>query len=374
MSRVLVVDQEPPQAGRDGGSARMVTLLRLLRREGYEVAFACLRPWPADLALAEQSLVRLGVAVVARDGAVANWLCRNGADLDIVVASRLPVAQAVLPLTRRHCANTRFLYDATHVEHLAKYRLAKVTGSRPLLVAALRDRAAERDVVAASDGAFATSDEDVTELRALVDGAQVYRLPAVDVDVHPDEAWRSRSGIVFLGFLGMPENEIAVRRLVHGVWPMVEAEIGPTPLTVIGATPPEWLVDAAKKRPGLVVTGQLTEIDQALRAAAVFVVPLIGGSGVKTKVLQAFAHHVPVVATADGLRGIPAVDDVHVLRAESDAELAAATVRILRDPDLGRALAQRAADAMRETFDSDVDRATLRKALGPVREIGARYD
>lgn len=342
----------------------MVTMLRLLREEGHEVAFACLRPWPADLAVTEQPLFRLGVAVVARDGAVADWLCQNGADLDIVVASRLPVAQAVLPLTRRDCPHARFFYDATHVEHLAKYRLAKLTGNRPLLVAALQDQAAERDVVAAADGAFATTDEDLDELRALVADAQVYRLPAVEVAVRPEDARRPRSGIVFLGFLRMPENEIAVQRLVDGVWPRVEAELGPTPLTVIGADPPEWLVKAARNQPGLAVTGHLTDVQQALHTAAVFVVPLIGGSGVKTKVLQAVAHHVPVVATTDGLRGVPAIDEVHVLRAESDAELAAAAVRILRNPELGRALARRAADALHENFDSNADRATLRKAVG----------
>ena len=364
MSRVLVVDHEPPQASRDGGSARMMTMLRLLRDECHAVSFASQRPWPSDTAAAEQPLIRLGVAVVARDGAVANWLCSNGADLDIVIASRLPVAQAVLPLTRRHCPDARFFYDATHVEHLAKFRLAKLTEIRPLLVAALQDRAAEQDVVAAADGAFAASDEDANELRALVADAQVYRLPAVEVAVRSDEARQPRSGIVFLGFLRMPENEIAVRRLVDGVWPRVEAELGPSPLTVIGADPPEWLVKAARKQPGLVVTGHLADIHQALHAAAVFVVPLIGGSGVKTKVLQAFAHHVPVVATTDGLRGVPAIDEVHVLRAESDAELAAAAVRILRNPELGRALARRAADALHENFDSNADRATLRKAVG----------
>jgi len=47
--------------------------------------------------------------------------------------------------------------------------------------------------------------------------------------------WRSTAhGIAFLGFLGVPENELAVRRLVERVWPAIESEMGPTPLTVIG--------------------------------------------------------------------------------------------------------------------------------------------
>jgi glycosyltransferase involved in cell wall biosynthesis len=93
------------------------------------------------------------------------------------------------------------------------------------------------------------------------------------------------------------------------------------------------------------------------------VVPLIGGSGVKTKVLQSFARMVPVVATADGLRGIPAVHGVHVLRGESDAELAAAVVEILRNPARGREIAAQAATLLRTHFNIEVSRKSLRKAM-----------
>lgn len=344
----------------------MVTLLRLLREEGHHVAFASLRPWPTDLSPTVQRLDRLGVSVVARDGAVESWLTHHGGNLNTVVASRLSVAEVLLPVARRHCRSARFFYDATHVEHLSKYRLAKLTANRLLLVQALRDRTVERDVVAAADGTFTTTEEDADELRALVAGAQIYRIPAVEVcGVRPDGARGPRAGLVFLGYLGVLENELAVRRLTERVWPLVEADLGTTSLTVIGAAPPDWLVDAAENRPGLVVTGHLAEVEHALQAAAVFVIPLSGGAGLKTKVLQAFANHVPVVGTADGLRGLPAIDEVHVLRGETDAELACAAVRVLRDPALGHALATRAATAMRETFDIDQDRAMLRKAVGP---------
>jgi glycosyltransferase involved in cell wall biosynthesis len=365
MTRLLVIDQEPPQATRDGGAARMIAVLRLLRDEGHAVTFVSLRPWPADLVGTAERLARLGVELAARDGAVAGWLQAEGQGLDVVIASRLPVAEAMLPLTRSSCPSARFIYDATHVEHLAKYRLAKLTGNRPLLAVALRDRSAERDVVAAADAVVTASEEDADELRRLWTGVDVHVVTAVHAaGDRTDLAAGPRAGIVFLGYLGMPENELAVRRLVDGVWPRVEAELGPTPLTVIGAAPPEWLVTAASDRPQLTVTGFLDEVDQPLREAAVLLVPLGGGSGVKSKVLHAFARHLPVVATADGLRGVPVVDGVHAFRGESDAELAAATVRILRNPALGRELAGRAAALLRERFNDDVSRAALRGALG----------
>jgi glycosyltransferase involved in cell wall biosynthesis len=140
--------------------------------------------------------------------------------------------------------------------------------------------------------------------------------------------------------------------------------MGPISLTVIGADSPDWLITAATEQPRLTVTGLVDDVDAALRSAAAMVVPLSGGAGVKTKVLHAFARHLPVVATSDGLRGVPAVDGVHVLRGERDAELAAATIAILRNPDLGRDLALRAATLLRERFNDDVCRAALRAALG----------
>jgi glycosyltransferase involved in cell wall biosynthesis len=363
--RTLVVDQEPPQATRDGGAARMVTLLRLLAGMGHSVAFASLRPWPAGLVATEQRLTRLGVEIAARDGTVGSWLSAQGPTLDLVVASRLPVAEVTLRLLRGHCPSARFVYDATHVEHLAKFRLAKLTGNRPLLVSALRDQAVEREVVAAADAVFVTSEDDADRLRACAAApAGIHVIPAVDlcVDAHEPDS-RPRAGIVFLGFLGVVENALAVRRLVEGVWPLVEAQIGPTPVTVIGAAPPEWLLCAARRNPRLTVTGHLPEIVEALRRAAVMVIPLRGGAGLKTKVLEAFARRLPVVATADGIRGVPAVDGFHVLLAESDAELAGAAARVLGDAALGSVLTERAATLVHEHFSDEVYRAALQEAL-----------
>jgi glycosyltransferase involved in cell wall biosynthesis len=55
------------------------------------------------------------------------------------------------------------------------------------------------------------------------------------------------------------------------------------------------------------------------------------GSGMKVKVLEAFAYGVPVVTTSDGVEGIPAQDGVHVGLCDEDAGLIERTVRLLGD-------------------------------------------
>ena len=360
MSCVLVADEEAPQAGHHGGAARMLELLRLLRADGHRVAFASRRPWTADHPGSAAHLTTLGVTPVHCH--TADWLAEHKPDA--VLASRLHVAGEVLPIARKHSPTSRFIYDAVHVEYLAKYRMAKITGNRPLLAAAVADKAAEREVVAGADAVVATSEEDAVELRRLHADADVHIVPAVHA--HPDSSdltAGARTGIVFLGYLGMAENELAVRRLVDHVWPQIQSAAGPTPLTVIGAAPPAWLLTAVKDRPGLTVPGRLADVDSALRGAAVMVVPLAGGAGVKTKVLHAFARFLPVVATADGLRGVPAASGIHALQADSDSDLAECAVRVLRDPKLGTDLAHRAAALLRDRFNDDVNRVALCAAL-----------
>ncbi|MBJ7470529.1 MAG: glycosyltransferase [Solirubrobacteraceae bacterium] len=363
MSRVLVVDEAPPQPGRDGGSARMVALLELLIGDGHRVCFASIRPWSDDLLLPRRRVEELGVEVVASDGDVAGYLATAGTNVDVVILSRLPVASALLGAARAHAPRAQVVYDAVHAEHLARYRLAKLAGNAPLLAAALTDRAAEAAVVAAVDGLLATSEEDATALQALGPQARVAVVPAVHASGDASPPSGRRHGLVFLGFLEMPENAIAARRLVDEIWPRIERLAGPTPLTILGACPPAWLSARAACTPRLSAPGHLPDVDAPLRHAAALVVPLRGGAGVKSKVLHAFGRWLPVVASTDGLRGTQARDGVHALVGESDDELAEASARVLGDPSLGKMLAGNAAELLRTHFGVEANRAALRTVL-----------
>ena len=58
------------------------------------------------------------------------------------------------------------------------------------------------------------------------------------------------------------------------------------------------------------------------------------GSGMKVKVLEAFALGTSVVTNTEGIEGLPASDGVHAGVAEDDAGLIDRAVALLRDPAL----------------------------------------
>ena len=77
------------------------------------------------------------------------------------------------------------------------------------------------------------------------------------------------------------------------------------------------------------------------------VAPIRCGGGTRIKILEAFAHQVPVVATSFALEGLPVEHGVHCLVADDPADFAQACARLRRDPALGRVLAAQAVDLVR---------------------------
>jgi glycosyltransferase involved in cell wall biosynthesis len=99
-----------------------------------------------------------------------------------------------------------------------------------------------------------------------------------------------------------------------------------------------------------------------LRQAAVLVVPVHSGSGMRVKILEAFARGIPVVSTTVGVEGIAASHGKHLLVADEPAEFARAVIRLLREP----AEAARLAKAGRELV---VERYDWRRALVGLDEV-----
>jgi glycosyltransferase involved in cell wall biosynthesis len=89
----------------------------------------------------------------------------------------------------------------------------------------------------------------------------------------------------------------------------------------------------------------------AFACGSIHAVPLRFGSGVRMKVLEAWARGVPVVATPEGAAGLEAVDGVELLVARDAAEFAAAFRRLREEPGLAAALAAGGRAALRRRHD-----------------------
>jgi glycosyltransferase involved in cell wall biosynthesis len=88
--------------------------------------------------------------------------------------------------------------------------------------------------------------------------------------------------------------------------------------------------------------------------AAVMVIAVRAGGGMRVRILEAFARGMPVVTTTVGLEGIEATPGEHVLVADTPQDFAESTLKLLADPVLAQNMAVKGRKLAEEQYDWQV--------------------
>lgn len=179
---------------------------------------------------------------------------------------------------------------------------------------------------------------DVTALNGRISSIPI----AVDAQVlQPVPRQPGSRNILTLGTLSYPPNADGIRWFLQEIFPLVQQQVPGVSLTVIGKNPPADFVQLAEQSGGAIeVTGYVDDLTPYMAAAALMVVPVRAGSGMRVRLLEAFARAMPTVTTTIGLEGIIAEADKEILLADDPQSFAAATVQLLNDPELQEKLAR----------------------------------
>jgi glycosyltransferase involved in cell wall biosynthesis len=146
--------------------------------------------------------------------------------------------------------------------------------------------------------------------------------------------------IVFPGFLPYPPNLDAARRLVGTIAPLIWTRLPRAQIRLVGTANDE--IRSLHRPPQVVVTGTVPQIDTELSGADLIAVPIRYGGGTRIKILEAFAHRIPVVSTSAGVEGIEAHDERELLVRDTPETFAEACARLLTDQVLRRRLVEAA--------------------------------
>jgi GT2 family glycosyltransferase len=147
--------------------------------------------------------------------------------------------------------------------------------------------------------------------------------------------------LLFLGSFRHDPNRVAVDWFVRHVLPLVIAQEPAARLAIAGSDPPaeHTYADHAAH---LQMLGYVEDIREPLGRYAVFVCPILSGSGVRVKLLEAFAAGIPVVSTKVGAEGLAVKDGEFCALADDPAGFAERVIALLRDPERAAEMATRA--------------------------------
>jgi polysaccharide biosynthesis protein PslH len=176
-----------------------------------------------------------------------------------------------------------------------------------------------------------------------VDFAHYQQLPRPSPEAPPT--------VLYVGTMSWGPNAQAVEFLARDVLPAVRRQLPEAQLQLVGRDPAPPVL-ALTELPGVHLAHNVPDVRPYLAAATLLAVPLDSGGGTRLKILEAFAAGLPVVSTPIGAEGIDAQDGSH-LRIADRVGFAQAIVELMINRSLADAMAARAKELARSTYDWD---------------------
>ena len=382
--RILWVVTKPPWPPIDGGRVVIATTLAALRARGHDIDLVA--PYDPDGAAPDEvvrsltHLCRAHLIPVRQRPALASALA--------TLRTRAPLAIARHDVAAVRAAVTTLLdeqaFDVVHTEQLQA--LAQCAGARTRGVpVVLRCQNVESDLwrgwarrgtslgalarieaarLAAFEGRALRGVSAVTALTAD-DAARLTALAGGDVRVahiaapYPAELpagpalGGGRPRVAVLGSAGWQPNRDGIDWLAREAWPRIRAQLPDARLHVFGGD------HEGTSRDAVIAHAAPADSAVAFPADAICVVPLRYGSGVRMRILEAWARGVPVVATPQAVHGLDVESGRELLVAWTADELAAALRTLDEDASLRAAVIDAGRARLRAAHDPDLVAARL---------------
>jgi GT2 family glycosyltransferase len=358
---ILVIDHRLPTPDRDGGSIRIMELIRGIRRRGHHVTFI-----PDNLIVSTpylEDLQLIGVEVIhqAYYRSVLEYLKQNGRDFNLAIISRLDIAARHMTAVRRFAPQAKIVFDTVDLHFLRNEREAQLTQDQSLMSEAARRKQQELRLAVRADLTLVVSPIEKAILEKECPGIDVRVLPTIfpfeEIDT---PGFDGRKDIIFIGGFQHPPNADAVLYFAREVFPRVRSRLPDVVFQVVGPDAPPEVLELAS--PCTQILGYVPDVRPFFDRARVSVAPIRFGAGVKGKVNQSMAFGVPTVVTSIAAEGMYLVHERDAMIADDPDSFADAVVRLWTSRELWESVSTHGRRSLREHF-------SVEAAAKPIDEL-----
>jgi sugar transferase (PEP-CTERM/EpsH1 system associated) len=217
-------------------------------------------------------------------------------------------------------------------------------------------RAYERKVGEKADCVLVATEREARLARQVAPRARVHVVP-VGVDTayfRPGSAILEAGppSVIFTGDMSYFPNEEGAVFFARQVLPLIRRDIPDVRFLIVGRNPSRR-VKELQTIDHVEVSGSVADVRPWFARASVAVVPLMIAAGIQTKILQAMASGLPVVATGRAVQGLTEGVAEIVDTGESAPELAAKVAHLLLNPELARSRGSEARSLVSANYSWD---------------------
>lgn len=124
--------------------------------------------------------------------------------------------------------------------------------------------------------------------------------------------WTGEKNILFIGGLGLPHNSVGLLEFIIGPFQKLISKYPDLVLWIIGKGLTASLSEAVdKNHKNIRYCGYIPDLSDLMNKSACMIAPLLFGSGVKLKAVEAFSAGIPLVSTKYGVEGTKFADNNH---------------------------------------------------------------
>ena len=154
--------------------------------------------------------------------------------------------------------------------------------------------------------------------------------------------------VLFAGNMGYPPNVEAAIFLEKEVMPLLRKDFPKAKLMLAGARPDQKVKDLKSEHTE--VTGWVDDMRDCYTKAKVFVAPMMIGTGLQNKLLEAMAMKIPCVTSSLANNALQAQSDKEILIGSKANEYAQHILELLNDPKRADALAEAGFQLVKSQF------------------------
>jgi sugar transferase (PEP-CTERM/EpsH1 system associated) len=194
----------------------------------------------------------------------------------------------------------------------------------------------ERKACAEFDTNFTVSELDKQRLLELVPAARADVIAnGVDVEYfNPGAEAVVPGNLLMASGMNWFPNRDAVLYMCNEIWPLLTAQMPELSWTVVGASPPQQVLELAANDKRVSVTGFVDDVRPYLSRAEIYLCPMRDGGGTRVKILDALAMGKAIVSTTMACEGIDVTPGKNVLFADSPREFVEQIQRLRNDATL----------------------------------------
>ncbi len=161
--------------------------------------------------------------------------------------------------------------------------------------------------------------------------------------------------ILFVGTLGYYPNIDGLLFFADQIVPILREKCRqPWELRVVGALPQNKWRKRLEKFPEIEFTGWVKDLYQEYEKADIVIAPIRGGGGTRIKILEAFAHGVPVVSTSKGCEGLDVENRVHLITEDDARRFAEACMQLMTDNKFADEISRQALDLVALKYSPEI--------------------